>query len=88
MNGTRQIEFAKKIPDDQRYGNMLLSPPADWTYLRLVKRARTDPLDSKRDLDALVRRADQEGLVAMHGSGVTAEFDYICVAPLQQWSPA
>ncbi len=38
-NGTRQIEFAKEIPQGQRYGNILLSPPADWTYLRIVKRA-------------------------------------------------
>ncbi|MFN2507906.1 MAG: family 43 glycosylhydrolase [Chthoniobacterales bacterium] len=37
-NGTRQIEFAKETPGGQRYGNMLLSPPADWTYLRIVKR--------------------------------------------------
>ncbi len=41
MNGTRQIEFAKETPGGQRYGNMLLSPPADWTYLRIVKRSGT-----------------------------------------------
>lgn len=38
-NGTRQIEFAKEIPTGQRYGNMRLSPPSDWTYLRIVKRS-------------------------------------------------
>ncbi len=39
INGTRQIEFAKEVPAGQRYGNMLLSPPADDTYLRIVKRS-------------------------------------------------
>ncbi|MEP6937253.1 MAG: arabinan endo-1,5-alpha-L-arabinosidase, partial [Chthoniobacterales bacterium] len=50
MNGTRQIEFAKEVPAGQRYGNMLLSPPADWTYLRIVK--RSDPGTSEESYTA------------------------------------
>lgn len=38
---TRQTEFAKElkpvtIPGQSRYGNTVVGPPADWTYLRIV----------------------------------------------------
>ncbi len=104
MNGTRQIEFAKEIPDGQRYGSMLLSPPADWTYLRVVK--RSGPKDGEESYTAYsTTQSDSAGapinwnrggtwthslganarigLVAMDGSGFTAEFDYIRVATIQ-----
>lgn len=41
---TRQIEFAKELypvpTGAPRYGNTVLDAPADWTYLRIVKRIR------------------------------------------------
>ena len=46
---TRQTEFAKEVPEPRhegypRYGNTVVGPPADWTYLRIVKRdAATGP---------------------------------------------
>ncbi len=104
INGTRQIEFAKEIPTGQRYGNMLLSPPADWTYLRIVKRStgkdggetytaytttQSDPAGAPMNwirggtwTHSLGANA-KIGLVAMDGSGFTAEFDYIRVATIQ-----
>jgi len=41
--GTRQTEFAKEVSAPQpegypRYGNTVVGPPSDWTYLRIVKR--------------------------------------------------
>jgi len=38
INGTRQTEYAKETPTGQRYGNTIIGPPADWTYLRIAKR--------------------------------------------------
>jgi arabinan endo-1,5-alpha-L-arabinosidase len=40
---TRQTEFAKEVAPPQpegypRYGNTVVGPPSDWTYLRIVKR--------------------------------------------------
>jgi arabinan endo-1,5-alpha-L-arabinosidase len=39
---TRQTEFAKEVPTAPagfpRYGNTVVGPPAEWTYLRIVKR--------------------------------------------------
>ncbi|CAA9351427.1 MAG: GH43_3 / GH43 / GH43_5 / GH43_4 / GH43_ 30 / GH43_31 / GH43_33 / GH43_6 / GH43_34 / GH4 3_8 / GH43_13 / GH43_32 / GH43_7 [uncultured Nocardioidaceae bacterium] len=41
---TRQTEFAKEIPSGfdgtSAYGNTVVGPPADWTYLRIVKQNR------------------------------------------------
>lgn len=34
---TRQTEFAKEIPTAPKYGSMLVGPPSDWTWLRIVK---------------------------------------------------
>jgi len=34
---TRQTEFAKEISAAPRYGNTVVGPPSDWTYLRIVK---------------------------------------------------
>ncbi len=103
-NGTRQIEFAKEIPTGQKYGNMRLGPPADWTYLRIVK--RSGPKEGEESYTAYTTTQSDSagtpinwnrggtwthslganariGLVAMDGSGFTAEFDYIRVATIQ-----
>jgi arabinan endo-1,5-alpha-L-arabinosidase len=41
---TRQTEFAKElfpVPERYpRYGNTVVGPPGEWTYLRIVKRTR------------------------------------------------
>ncbi len=102
-NGTRQIEFAKEIPTGQKYGNMRLGPPADWTYLRIVK--RSGPKEGEESYTAYTTtQSDSDGapinwsrggtwthslganakigLVAMDGTGYTAEFDYIRVATI------
>ena len=41
INGTRQTEYAKETPTGQRYGNTVVGPPADWTFLRVAKRANS-----------------------------------------------
>ena len=45
--GTRQTEFAKEVPPGRegypRYGNTVIGPPDDWTYLRIVKRHTERP---------------------------------------------
>ena len=38
INGTRQTEYAKEIPTGQRYGNTIIAPPSDWTFLRIARR--------------------------------------------------
>lgn len=42
---TRQTEFAKEVakaPEEYpRYGNTVVGPPGDWTWLRIVRAART-----------------------------------------------
>ncbi|MBA3233485.1 MAG: family 43 glycosylhydrolase [Propionibacteriales bacterium] len=47
---TRQTEFAKEVahaPDQfPRYGNTVVGPPSDWTYLRIVKRHEERPSGS------------------------------------------
>jgi arabinan endo-1,5-alpha-L-arabinosidase len=35
---TRQTEFAKEVPQEPRYGNTVVGPTGDWTWLRIVKR--------------------------------------------------
>ena len=93
---TRQTEFAKERPVDAappgypRYGNTVVGPPADWTYLRIVKRI-VDGEDEYRaytsqDGSTWVRGgvwthalgADSSiGLVSMGGAGFNASFDYV-----------
>ena len=38
---TRQTEFAKEVPANEpgypRYGNTIVGPPGEWTWLRIVK---------------------------------------------------
>lgn len=93
---TRQTEFAKELAPVPvgfpRYGNTVVGPPDEWTYLRLVKRlhqgAEMYTAYTSRDGLTWVRggtwahRLGQRariGLVAMSGAGSTANFDYVRV---------
>lgn len=103
INGTRQTEYAKEIPNGQRYGNTIIGPPTDWTYLRIAK--RTNPAGEETYTAYTTTQTDASGqpanwirggtwthqlganakvgLVAMSGSGYTAQFEYIRVSTLQ-----
>jgi arabinan endo-1,5-alpha-L-arabinosidase len=97
---TRQTEFAKElfpVPDGYpRYGNTVVGPPGEWSYLRIVKRNTKDGefYTAYTSLDGVnwVRGgtwthelgADASiGLVSMGGSGFTANFDYVRVYKLK-----
>lgn len=96
---TRQTEFAKEVPTASagypRYGNTVVGPPSDWTYLRIVKRdAGPDEqytAYTSQDGTHWVRGGTwthrigdgaRIGLVSMGGSGYTARFDYLRVSRL------
>jgi arabinan endo-1,5-alpha-L-arabinosidase len=104
INGTRQTEYAKEIPTGQRYGNTFIGPPADWTYLRIIR--RTNPSNGEENYTAYTTTQTDVndrpvnwirggtwthrlganakiGLVAMSGSGYTAQFDYVRVSSVQ-----
>jgi arabinan endo-1,5-alpha-L-arabinosidase len=93
---TRQTEFAKElspVPDGYpRYGNTVVGPPSDWTYLRIVKRTHAGEelytAYTSNDGQTWVRggtwthqlgNSARIGLVSMGGSGFTANFDYVRV---------
>ncbi len=94
---TRQTEFAKEVfpvPDGYpRYGNTIVGPPGDWTWLRIVVRRQLTGGQSyqaytSRDGEHWVRggvwthnlgRDAKIGLVSMGGSGFRSEFDYVKV---------
>src|SRR5215211_8561863 len=97
---TRQTEFAKEVfpvPDGYpRYGNTVVGPPAEWVYLRIVKRnhAGEERYTAYTSLDGVtwVRGGTWThelgsdasiGLVSMGGSGFTANFDYVRVYKLR-----
>jgi arabinan endo-1,5-alpha-L-arabinosidase len=97
---TRQTEFAKELapvpPDYPRYGNTVVGPPGDWTYLRIVKRRdkAEEHYTAYTSLDGInwVRGGTwthqlgsnaRIGLVSMGGSGFTANFDYVHVYHLK-----
>ena len=97
---TRQTEFAKElfpVPSGYpRYGNTVVGPPGEWTYLRIVKRnhAGEEHYTAYTSFDGLnwIRGGTWThelgsnasiGLVAMGGSGFTAEFDYVRVYRLK-----
>lgn len=94
---TRQTEFAKEVfpvpAGYPRYGNTVVGPPAEWTYLRVVKHVAASPYAedtytayTSQDGENWVRGAtwthnlganERIGLVAMGGSGFVANFDYL-----------
>jgi arabinan endo-1,5-alpha-L-arabinosidase len=93
---TRQTEFAKELAavpaGYPRYGNTVVGPPAEWTYLRIVRRSNTagEQYTAYTSLDGIkwVRGGTWThhlgpnahiGLVSMGGSGFTANFDYVHV---------
>ena len=97
---TRQTEFAKElfpVPDGYpRYGNTVVGPPGEWTYLRIVKRTQAgeEHYTAYTSLDGVnwVRGGTWThqlgsdahiGLVSMGGSGFTANFDYVRVYQLK-----
>ena len=100
---TRQTEFAKEeapVPDGYpRYGNTVVGPPGEWTYLRLVRQMHAGEEHytayTSRDGDTWVRGGTwthmlgneaRIGLVSMGGSGFTAEFDYLRIYKLNHRS--
>lgn len=101
---TRQTEFAKEVDSAQppvpltllspahqwRYGNTVVGPPAEWTYLRVLKRTFNNEEEytayTSRDGKYWVRGGTwthnlgvtaRIGLVSMGGSGFVANFDYV-----------
>jgi len=93
---TRQTEFAKElapVPEGYpRYGNIVVGPPDEWTYLRIVKRTQAGEelytAYTSQDGQSWVRggvwthqlgNSARIGLVSMGGSGFTANFDYVRV---------
>ena len=92
---TRQTEFAKEVPPTQAlrpYGNTVVRPPGEWTWLRIAKRV----IDGEEHYRAYTSDDGVNwvrggvwthdlgsnariGLVSMGGDGFTAEFDYVRV---------
>jgi arabinan endo-1,5-alpha-L-arabinosidase len=97
---TRQTEFAKEVPTGApgfpRYGNTVVGPPDDWTYLRIVRRQHAGEEQytayTSQDGASWVRGGTwthelgpdaRLGLVAMGGTGFTADFEYVRVYRLR-----
>ena len=95
---TRQTEFAKEVKPVPtgypRYGNTVVGPPAEWTYLRIVKRAAgagsEDTYTAYTSIDGgtwerggtwthRLGSSPRIGLVSMGGADFTANFDYVRV---------
>lgn len=92
---TRQTEFARElfpVAQGPRYGNTVVGPPSEWTYLRIVKYTQGGEEQymayTSQDGVSYVRGGTwshalgddaRVGLVAMGGSGFTANFDYVRV---------
>jgi len=87
---TRQTEFAKERDDAPPgfpfYGNTVVGPPGDWTWLRIVRRGDSYRAYTSTDGETWIRGgvwthdlgADASiGLVSMGGAGFTARFDYV-----------
>jgi arabinan endo-1,5-alpha-L-arabinosidase len=99
---TRQTEFAKEVAPVEglpRYGNTVVGPPGEWTWLRIAK-TTVDGEEHYRaytsdDGVTWVRGGvwthelgsdARIGLVSMGGSGFTAEFDYVRVYRPDGWN--
>ncbi len=95
---TRQTEFAKEVGPTvptgyPRYGNSVVGPPADWTYLRIAVHRTTPGHEqytafTSQDGNTWVRGGTWNhqlgstakiGLISMGGSGFVAKFDYVRV---------
>jgi arabinan endo-1,5-alpha-L-arabinosidase len=96
---TRQTEFGKEITPQPagypNYGNTVVGPVGDWTYLRIVHRtvAGTDYYTAYTSLDGRhwdhggtwthdLGPAPRIGLISMGGSGFVSRFAYVKVSAL------
>jgi arabinan endo-1,5-alpha-L-arabinosidase len=98
---TRQTEFGKQMgpvpPSYPTYGNMIVGPAAETTWLRLVKRARPDGTElytayTSTDGEHWIRGGTwqhslgpnaQIGISAENAAGFTIDFDYVRVYRLK-----
>ncbi len=97
---TRQTEFAKEVsavPDGYpRYGNTVVGPPGEWTWLRIIKRTRGDEEEytASTSQDGInwarggtwthtLGDTAQIGLISFGGTGFTARFEYVRVYELE-----
>jgi arabinan endo-1,5-alpha-L-arabinosidase len=97
---TRQTEFAKELSQVPmgypRYGNTVVGPPGEWTWLRIVKRTagseeRYRAYTSSDGVNWVrggvwthnLGASARIGLISMGGSGFTANFDYVRVYELK-----
>jgi arabinan endo-1,5-alpha-L-arabinosidase len=94
---TRQTEFAKELfpvlPGYPRYGNTVVGPPGDWTYLRIARHGSANGEEQytayTSSTGAIWQRGGtwthtlgshpSIGLVSMGGAGSVANFDYVRV---------
>jgi arabinan endo-1,5-alpha-L-arabinosidase len=98
---TRQTEFGKEQSPQPagypNYGNTVVGPVADWTYLRIVHRSRhgLDYYTAYTSLDGRhwdhggtwthkFGSAARIGLISMGGSGFTSTFAYVHVTALDR----
>lgn len=99
---TRQTEFAKEVPpapNRPRYGNTVVGPSGEWTWLRIAKTV-VDGEEHYRaytsdDGETWVRGGvwthnlgsdARIGLVSMGGDGFTTEFDHVKVYRPEGWN--
>jgi arabinan endo-1,5-alpha-L-arabinosidase len=97
---TRQTEFAKELfpvpAGYPRYGNTVVGPPGDWTWLRVVKQtnAGQEQYTSYTSRDGVIWERGgvwthslgtnaRIGLVSMGGAGFISNFDYVHVYRLR-----
>jgi len=96
---TRQTEFGKEVTPQPtgypNYGNTVVGPVGDWTYLRIVHRSRggQDYYTAYTSLDGRhwdkggtwthqLGNAPRIGLISMGGAGFTSHFAFVHVARL------
>ncbi len=96
IHSSRQTEFAKETPGGTRYGNTVVGPPGDWTYLRIAKRTDASGQETYRAYTSIdgvnwerggvwthqLGSSARIGLVSMSRSGYVANFDYVRVFAL------
>jgi arabinan endo-1,5-alpha-L-arabinosidase len=97
---TRQTEFAKELfpvpAGYPRYGNTVVGPPGDWTWLRVVKQTQggEEQYRAYTSRDGIVWERGgvwthalgsqaRIGLVSMGGAGFVSNFDYVHVYRLR-----
>ncbi|MDQ2751177.1 MAG: family 43 glycosylhydrolase [Actinomycetota bacterium] len=93
---TRQTEFGKQVLPQPAgyptYGNTVVGPVGDWTYLRIVRHrtSRADLYTAYTSLDGMnwdhggtwthqLGSHPRIGLISMGGAGFTTTFDYVHV---------